>query len=188
MSEAIFNLVWLPPVLPFLAFVLIVLWAHRSKKLSAGLAIGAIGAAWVVSWLMAFTAFRTDGLAEDPFRIFRDWIPTGSTWHSFGLAIDPLTAVMLFMVPFVCFLIFIYSVGYMGLGKPLATHAERGIPAEPGHVDPLIARFFAYIALFACGMLGFVLADNMILMLVFWEIMGFVLLSAHRLLVRSRVR
>jgi NADH:ubiquinone oxidoreductase subunit 5 (subunit L)/multisubunit Na+/H+ antiporter MnhA subunit len=95
MSEAIFNLVWLPPVLPFLAFVLIVLWAHRSKKLSAGLAIGAIGAAWVVSWLMAFTAFRTDGLAEDPFRIFRDWIPTGSTWHSFGLAIDPLTAVML---------------------------------------------------------------------------------------------
>jgi NADH-quinone oxidoreductase subunit L len=172
MSEAIFNLLWLPPVLPFLAFVIIVLWAHRSKKLSAGLAIGAIGVAWVVSWLMAFTAFRTEGLAEDPFRIFRDWIPTGSTWHSLGFAMDPLGGVMLFMVPCVCLLIFVYSVGYMGLGKPLAEHAERGVPAEPGHVDPLTARFFAYIALFACGMLGFVLADNMILMLVFWEIMG----------------
>ena len=121
---------------------------------------------------MAFTAFRTEGMAEDPFHIFRDWLPTGSTWHSFGFAIDPLTAVMLFMVPFVCLLIFIYAVGYMGLGKPLAAHPEPGVPAEPGHVDPLAARFFAYIALFACGMLGFILADNMILMFVFWEIMG----------------
>ncbi len=172
MSESIFNLLWLPPVLPFVAFVIIVLWAHRSKKLSAGLAIGAIGAAWIVSWLMAFTAFRTEGLAEDPFRIFRDWLPTGSTWHSLGFAIDPLTAVMLFMVPFVCLLIFIYAVGYMGMGKPLAAHAEPGVPAEPGHVDPLAARFFAYIALFACGMLGFILADNMILLFIFWEIMG----------------
>ncbi len=79
---------------------------------------------------------------------------------------------MLFMVPFVCFLIFVYAVGYMGVGKPLGAHDERGRPAEPGHVDPLASRFFAYIALFATGMLGLILSDNLIMLLIFWEIMG----------------
>jgi NADH-quinone oxidoreductase subunit L len=172
MSESLKNLLWVPPALPFLAFVLIVLWAHRNKKLSVGLALGAIAAAWIVSWVLAFAAFGAAGLAEDPLRIFRDWLPTGSTWHSFGFVLDPLSALMLFMVPFVCFLIFVYSVGYMGVGKPVAQPEQRGVPAEPGHVDPLVSRFFAYISLFACGMLGFVLADNLVLALIFWEIMG----------------
>ena len=51
-------------------------------------------------------------------------------------------------------------------------HDERGKPAEPGHVDRLASRFFAYIALFATGMLGLILADNLIMLLIFWEIMG----------------
>jgi len=172
MSESLVNLLWVPPVLPFLAFVAIVLWAYRSKKLSVGLAIGAITISWLIGWLLAFASFRAEGLAEDPLRIFRDWLPTGSTWHAFGFALDPLTGLMLFMVPFVCLLIFIYSVGYMGIGKPQGAHDERGMPAEAGHVDPLVSRFFAYISLFACGMVGFVMADNLILALVFWEIMG----------------
>ncbi|HIQ04694.1 MAG TPA: NADH-quinone oxidoreductase subunit L, partial [Anaerolineae bacterium] len=62
------------------------------------------------------------------------------------------------MVPFVCLMIFIYSVGYMGLGTP--------------YVDPRYSRFFAYIALFATGMLGLVVADNLVLLFIFWEIMG----------------
>ena len=39
-------------------------------------------------------------------------------------------------------------------------------------MDRLASRFFAYIALFATGMIGFILADNLILALLFWEIMG----------------
>ena len=38
------------PLFPFLAFVLIVLWANRDKKLSAGLAIGGIGLSWILGW------------------------------------------------------------------------------------------------------------------------------------------
>ena len=172
MSESIFNLVWLLPLLPLLAFVVIVLWTHPSKKLSAGLAIGSIAVSWILGWAIAFKAFRMEGLAEDPFRIFRNWLPTGPTWQAFGLAVDPVTAAMLIMVPFVCFLIFVYSVGYMGVNKPLGEHAVPGLPTEPGYVDPLASRFFAYIALFAAGMLGFVLADNFILLFIFWELMG----------------
>jgi NADH-quinone oxidoreductase subunit L len=169
---AIFNLTPLIPLLPLLAFALIVLFAHRGKKLSAGLAIGGISLAWIISWAIAFTTFGIEHFGGNPFHISRDWLPTGTTWEAFGFAVDPLTGGMLFMVPSVCALIFIYSVGYMGVGKPESSHDEPGKPAEPGHVDQLASRFFAYIALFATGMLGFVLADNLLLALVFWEIMG----------------
>jgi NADH-quinone oxidoreductase subunit L len=169
---AIFNLTPVLPFLPLAAFALIVLWAHRSKKLSAGLALTGIGLAWVLGWAITFTTFGIEHFGEHPFRVFRDWLPTGRTWQAFGFALDPLSAAMLFMVPFVCFLIFVYSVGYMGVGKPESEHDERGKPAEPGHVDRLASRFFAYIALFATGMIGFILADNLILALLFWEIMG----------------
>jgi NADH-quinone oxidoreductase subunit L len=79
---------------------------------------------------------------------------------------------MLIMVPFVCFMIFVYAYGYMGVGKPENPDDERGKPATPGFVDPLASRFFAYIALFATGMLGLVISDNLIMLLIFWEIMG----------------
>ena len=171
-SPAIFNLLPILPFLPLAAFVLIVLWANRSKKLSAGLAIGGIALAWLLGWAIVFTTFRVEEFGGAPFRVFRDWLPTGSTWQAFGFALDPLGAVMLFMVPFVCLLIFVYSVGYMGVGKPLGAHDERGKPAEPGNGDKLASRFFAYIALFAAGMIGLILADNLILFLIFWELMG----------------
>ena len=79
---------------------------------------------------------------------------------------------MLIMVPFVCFLIFVYSVGYMGVGKPENPDDVRGKPATPGYVDRLASRFFAYVSLFATGMIGLILSDNLIMLLIFWEIMG----------------
>ena len=85
-------------------------------------------------------------------------IPTGTTTLNLGFQVDTLTGVMLFMVPFVCLMIFIYSKGYMNYGTK--------------DVDPRYSRFFAYISLFACGMLGLVISDNFVTLLVFWEIMG----------------
>jgi NADH:ubiquinone oxidoreductase subunit 5 (subunit L)/multisubunit Na+/H+ antiporter MnhA subunit len=76
----IFNLTGLLPLFPFLAFVLIVLWANSNKKLSAGLALGGIGLSWVVGWGIAFTSFGTEGLGEEPFRAFADWLPTSSAF------------------------------------------------------------------------------------------------------------
>ncbi len=170
--EGIFNLTAVLPFLPFAAFVAIVLFAHDNKRLSAAIAIGGIGLAWVLGWGIAFTAFAREGLAEHPFRQAWDWLPTGRTWHAFGFAIDPLAAVMLFMVPFVCTLIFIYAFGYMGMDKPENPDDERGKPATPGFVDRLGSRFFAYISLFATGMIGLILSDNLIMLLIFWEVMG----------------
>ena len=169
---AVFNLTPIIPFLPLAAFVLIVLWANRSKKLSAGLAITGIALSWVISWAVAFTTFGMEHLGANPITFVRNWLPTGSTWQNFGFRVDPLSAAMLLMVPFVCFLIFVYAVGYMGVGKQESEDDERGEPAEPGHVDRMASRFFAYIALFASGMLGFVLSDNWVVAFIFWELMG----------------
>jgi NADH-quinone oxidoreductase subunit L len=172
MPTGLFNLIVLLPLFPLLAFVLIVLWTHHNQKLSAGLAIGGIGLSWLISWAIVFSSFGVKELAKAPFYIAHPWLQAGTSWQAFGFTLDPLAAVMLFMVPFVCLLIFIYSVGYMGVGKQSGAHDERGAPAEPGHVDPLVSRFFAYIALFAAAMIGLVLADNLLLLFIFWEIMG----------------
>ena len=176
------NLIYLIPILPLLAFALIVLFANRSKRLSALLAIVMIGMSWVISWLVFYTAITTEDFAHHPIELPIMEIPTGAVTLHLGFTVDTLTAIMLFMVPFVCLMIFIYSWGYMGIGKPAAAeggHDEhgghgggRGWPAEVGKVDLLASRFFAYISLFACGMLGMVLADDLVLLFVFWEIMG----------------
>ena len=148
------QLTWLIPFIPLAAFAVIVLWAYPRRQLSSSIAIGAIALSWVLSWgVVAQAIAQRLGMGERAFHLLADWVPTGDVWFRMGVQVDPLTAVMLFMVPFVCLMIFIYSVGYM----------EK---------DPRYSRFFAYISLFACGMLGLVVADNLFMLLVFWEIMG----------------
>ncbi len=165
-------LIPLIPVLPFLAFLGITLFTKHNKRLSAMLAIALMAASWIVSWIVMFRAFATEHFEEHPFHVPLFAIPTGGSALELGFTVDSLTAAMLFMVPFVCLMIFWYSWGYMGIGNPQGAHDKRGWPTESGHVDPMASRFFAYIALFATGMLGLVLADNLVLLFVFWEIMG----------------
>ena len=154
-----FNLIWLIPVFPLLAFALIILVTHDDRKLSTYLAWGGIGLSWVISWAVFIqVALFSHHLAEHPYQLPLFTIPTGLTDLTVGFMIDPLTAVMLFMVPFVCLMIFIYSKGYMGL--------------DTEQVDSRYSRFFAYISLFACGMLGLVIAGDLLTLFIFWEIMG----------------
>ncbi len=87
-----------------------------------------------------------------------------------GVLVDPLTAVMLFMVPFAVFMIFVYSVGYHNYGLPRGT--QLGVPNH-GQEEPMFSRFFAMMSLFAGAMLTLVVADNLLLLFVGWEVMGF---------------
>jgi len=155
-----FQLAWLVPIFPLLAFALVVLWANPNKKLSHSLVIGGVAISWVLSWWIAIASFlKGSALAEEPYHLMVNWIPIGvDNVIKMGVAVDPVTAVMLFMVSFVLLMIFIYSVGYMNYGTP--------------EVDPRYSRFFAYISLFGAGMLGLVVADNLIMLFIFWEIMG----------------
>jgi NADH-quinone oxidoreductase subunit L len=158
MQEFFFNLTWLIPLFPALAFAIIILFTGKNRKLSHSVAIGALALSWLISWGVAFSAFTTPHLEEHPIHWHTDWFPTGDTWFPIGTWIDPLSAIMLFMVPFVCLMIFIYSIGYMGYGTD--------------EVDPNYSRFFAYISLFAAGMLGLVVSENLLTLFISWEIMG----------------
>src|SRR5205085_1838375 len=81
------------------------------------------------------------------------WFQFGDSWLELGWVLDPLAAVMLVMVSFVGLLIFIYSIGYMA-------HDEN------------FTRFFCFLSLFAAAMLGVVIANNLLLFFMCWELVG----------------
>jgi len=148
---------WLIPIPPLIAFFVIILVAGRSKLLTSIIAIGCIALSWLMGWYEVWTAITTHKDLGLSF-VYQSsilWLSNGSGSGALymGVLVDPLTVIMLFMVPLACLLIFIYSLGYMA------------------H-DPRYTRFFAYLSLFAGGMLMLVVADNLLLLFIGWEIMG----------------
>ena len=142
---------WVIPFLPFLAFALIGLLLHRWPKLSAAVSILAIGAAGVLSVLIAMTVFS--GGAGTIYESAVRWLNMPGLRVDMGLLIDPLAAVMLLVVTIVALLVQVYSIGYM-------------------HDDPGFASYYAYQSIFAGSMLGLVVANNFGQIFVFWELVG----------------
>jgi NADH-quinone oxidoreductase subunit L len=144
---------WLIPALPLLASGIIAVNKQPQRKLAATLAIGSMVVAFLLS-LFAFAATLNHGEPGAFREVFGfNWIQFGGQWMDIGWVLDPLTAIMLVMVTFVSTLIFIFSVGYMA-------HDEN------------FTRFFCFLALFAAGMLGVVIANSLFLFFVSWEIVG----------------
>ena len=144
---------WLIPALPLFAAGIIAVNKQPARKLAATLAIGSMALGFLLS-LCAFSAtlgHHGEGAFREVFSF--NWIQFGGQWMDIGWVLDPLTAIMLVMVTFVGMLIFIFSVGYMA-------HDEN------------FMRFFCFLALFASGMLGVVIANNLFLFFVSWEIVG----------------
>ncbi len=82
------------------------------------------------------------------------WLKSGSFQADIGLLFDPLAAIMTLMVTGVASLIHLYAAGYM-------------------EEDPDQTRFFAFLNLFVFAMLAIILADNLLLMFLGWEGVGF---------------
>ena len=156
------DLVWLVPLFPLLAFATIILTPIKhNKAASSGLAIIMVMLSWFLSWAIFFVDGETlVHMVEEghPYVLEWLWIPTGNSAFNMSLMLDGLALVMMFMVPFVVTMIFIYSTGYHNLGTP--------------DVEPRYSRFFAYVSLFAAGMLTLSLSGNMLLFFIAWEIMG----------------
>lgn len=142
---------WLIPFLPFLAFALIGLLFHRWPKFSAFLSIAAVGGSFVLSLLTAITVFT--GPQNAVYEVAVRWLEMPGLKVDMGILIDPLAAVMLFVVTTVALLVQIYSLGYM-------------------KDDPGLASYFAYQSIFAGSMLGLVVANNFGQLFVFWELVG----------------
>ncbi|MDR5682854.1 MAG: NADH-quinone oxidoreductase subunit L [Armatimonadota bacterium] len=82
-----------------------------------------------------------------------EWIPAGDLRVAAALQLDRLSALMVVVVAGVGFLIHVYSVGYMA-------------------GDPAYSRYFTYLNLFTASMLLLVLAANVLVLFVGWELVG----------------
>jgi len=136
------------PLFPFLAFVINIFIGRKLKIASAYVAVAASSLSFLFS-LQVLNGFKS-GLGSYNLGT---WLTIAGKPLDFGIIVDPLTIMMLLIVTFIGTFILIYSIGYM-------------------HDDPRFSRFFAYISLFMASMLGLVLADNFILLLIFWEGVG----------------
>ncbi len=179
------SLIWLIPLPPLLAFFLIILFTNRNKGLSHSLALGAAGLAWIGSMVVFWQAIHASDLGRQPFASAINWLPTGNTWLSIGVQVDPLSAVTLFFVAWTVLAIFIYSVAYHNYGQPVGEADRPGFPPHGvshtdvlGHttrapsIEPMYSRFFAFISLFAFAMFALVVSDNLLTLYIAWEIMG----------------
>src|SRR5438552_13790464 len=137
------------PLLPFAAFLIIGLCGHWIRERAHWIAVTAVFG----SLLLSLWAFIDVAQGEPITMTLYSWISSGTFKVDIGFYIDRLTVAMLLLVTIVSGLVHIYTIGYM--------HGESGYP-----------RFFAYIALFTFSMLMLVMADNFLLLYVFWEAVG----------------
>jgi proton-translocating NADH-quinone oxidoreductase, chain L len=145
---------WILLFTPLVMAAAILFVGLRSKTLAAALAIGGALVTCVISWWLF--------LQPDPITAKIDWINLGAILGPnapvdfavpIGLSIDALAKSMLVIVCTIAPLVFIYSLGYMA--------------HEEGY-----CRYFAGLSLFLFSMLGIVLADNFVMMFIFWELVG----------------
>jgi NADH-quinone oxidoreductase subunit L len=165
-------LAWLIPLPPILAFFAIVLFAYRSNQLSHWLAVGGVAISWALAMTIFGRAVLNPGFAAEPIISSIGWLPAGNDTLAFGIQIDRLSILGLFFVSWTLLAIFVYSIGYHNFGHPADPQDVKGLPPKSGGIEPMYARFFAFISLFAFAMLTLVLADNLLLLFVGWEIMG----------------
>jgi len=136
---------WLILLLPLFSAVAIGLGAFRSRNASAAISVGAVVGSFLLTLLLV--------VAGGELHPSVAWLAIEGLEIDIGLQIDRLSKLMLCVVTGVGSLIHIFSLGYM--------KEDRDFP-----------RYFAFLSLFIFSMLGIVLADNFVMMFIFWELVG----------------
>src|SRR4051795_416246 len=137
---------WAVLILPLISAAIIALITKPSRNASAFISVAAAVIGFVLSCLIFVSPDAP--VAQFP------WIDLRPLFYvPLGLTLDPLSKTMLVLVTGVGALIHIYSLGYM-------------------RDDPGKSRYFASLSLFMFSMLGIVLANNFVMMFIFWELVG----------------
>src|SRR5216110_1793065 len=138
---------WVVLLAPLVSTAVITLFTLRRKMLSSSISIVAV----LVSFVCSCFVFAHSTAAAAAFT----WIVISGVFQvPFGLTLDPLSRTMAVLVSGVGAVIHIYSLGYM-------------------RDDEGLSRYFAALSLFMFAMLGIVLANNFIMLFMFWELVGF---------------
>ena len=166
MSHTYEILLTLGVLAPFVSFWVLVFFGPKLGKPASGwlavvLAMGvplALSTYVLVNWWWVEDPASRAMLTEQAFRF--NWANLGTVPVTMGVKLDSLTVAMFFMVTFIAFWIFVFSVGYM------AGHSDEVAGKSKYH------RFFCYLSLFAFSMLGLVISSNLLFLFIFWELVG----------------
>jgi NADH-quinone oxidoreductase subunit L len=136
-------------MLPFAAFILIMIFTRRYPGLSAGLSIAAVTASLVSAVFLLARHWQL----ESPIQYTMRWMASGNIAVPFGYLLDQTSLLMLTVVAAISFLVQVYSLGYMA-------------------GDPGFSRYYAFMSLFAWAMMNLVLSPTMLQLYIFWELVG----------------
>ncbi|PTX95793.1 NADH-quinone oxidoreductase subunit L [Opitutus sp. ER46] len=141
-------------LVPLLSAAVIALFLRRAGGVAAIVSVMAAVFICVFGLRLALSGGRHESATE--------WLQLGGFTLSIGYKFDDLAALMLTIVGIVGLCVHVFSLGYM---------AEDGAKA----------RYFGGLSIFMFSMLGIVFADNLFMMFIFWELVGFSswLLIAH---------
>jgi len=140
---------WVVVVLPLISAALILFFGRRTPGKGAVYGIVAVGAAFLFSLGVLWHFVEGGG----PFEGSIDWFTIGPLHLELGILVDGLTGIMLVVVTSISLCVHVYSLGYM-------------------HGDERFTWFYVVLSLFTAAMLTVVVSNNVIQLLVGWEIMG----------------
>ena len=143
------HLLWLIPAAPALGVIWIALFSRRcSAHYAAFIATLMVGISALSVALLWCTVRETT-----VYLSLYTWMSVGLWAPRFAFYIDKISLIMLTVATGVGFLIHLFSVHFMKNSSG-------------------IRRYFLYLNLFIVGMVCFVMADNLVLLYLGWEIMG----------------
>jgi len=145
------HFAWLILFVPLIAAGIITVATREKPRVSAQISITAALISFLVT-LVLFSLLGSSGAEHLP-QVNFPWLVIGDLRVDIGLKLDHLSLVMALIVTGVGSVIHIYSAGYM-------------------EGDRAYSRYFACLSLFTFSMLGIVLADNFVMMFIFWELVG----------------
>ncbi|CAB4656384.1 unannotated protein [freshwater metagenome] len=146
------------PIIPAVAFALIIFFGKRMPMKGSEFGIASMVGALVMSvgagyqWIQRVNGAPEEAYIEPIIRTWT-WWQNGGIPLGIGQHIDGLSIVILIVVAFISTLVQIYSTEYL-------------------HGDRRYTHFFASLTLFSAGMLNMVVAENMIQLILGWELMG----------------
>lgn len=134
-------------LLPVVSFIINIFFKN---KFSGWIGTSFIGLSFLLSIVLFFVNIHSGNI-----QFSYHWFSIPPNYQfAVGILLNNLASILLIIVTFISMLVHLYSIEYM-------------------KKDEGFSRYFAFLGLFTFSMLGIVLADNLLLIFIFWELVGF---------------